>query len=107
MTQSLSFDALGYSGRPDNAVINALRPIIKKHIELNSFNYVAWSGIKKKSIPDLKVYSTPDKTNPSNINDYHCDLDRADFSNKRASKALAYQLAVHANQDKIFIKVEP
>lgn len=102
VNENLSFDALGYSGNPDKAVINALRPIIKKHFELNSINYVAWSGIKKKTIPDLKVYSTPDK-NPLNINEHHCDLDRSDFRTIPAARALAYRLAFHANNDEIFI----
>lgn len=98
--ENLSFDSLGSSGNIDKKIVNKLKPIIKKHWELTSQKYVAWAGLKKNTIANFKVYSTPDDDS-QNPNQYHCDLDRSNYPTKDTARALAYELAALANKDNL------
>lgn len=104
----LSFDAMGYSGSVENKVKRHIQNILKKHNELNNESYIGWTGIKIKSIPTHKVYSTPvtEIENPDNPNPHHCTLDRSNFRNSHAARALAHELMIYANTEKLIVTID-
>lgn len=103
----LSFDALGYHGNIDKKIVCEISSIVSKHLSLTGTRYLGWIGLKRKTIAQHQVYSTPDagREHP-NPNPFHCSLDRSGYPTREAARSLAYELMFHANNDRLFVMLE-
>jgi len=104
-SEDLSVDLIGESGSVQDKKLRIVSPIA--HADFASAgikeSFIGWAGLRRKIVPTTHLIVKTPKKQGDNPNPLHCDIIRENFRTKEHARALAYELAGHAEKSNLFV----